>query len=67
MNTPEERAAYINARVACALIEAAGMTAENMQRDKQGESMAYDSKAFRELIEEYGIHPNAVVTYLREG
>ncbi len=32
MNLPESCAAYINSQVACALIEAAGMTAENDQR-----------------------------------
>ena len=55
------QAAYINAQVACAMITAMGMQAENMQRSMLGQSMAYTHEAFAELIEEYGIHHNATV------
>lgn len=40
----------IEKAIAEAQIEAAGMTAENMQRQAQGYSMAYDDKAFFEVI-----------------
>lgn len=56
-----ERAAYLNSQVACALIEAAGMTAENMQREHRGESMAYTASDFNYLAEKFGIHHNAAL------
>ncbi len=59
--TPEQQTAYVQAQATCALIEAMGMHAENMQRQSIGMSMAYDSEAFGGLIEQYGIHHNAVI------
>lgn len=41
--------------IACAMITAMGMQAENMQRETLGQSMAYDYSAFANLIEEYGL------------
>ena len=61
--TPEQKAAYVQSQAACALIEAMGMQALNMQRERQGYSMAYDDEAFFALIEKYGIHLNAVHAY----
>lgn len=55
------QAAYINAQVACAMITAMGMQAENMQRQAVGQSVAYGHSAFVNLIKEYGIHHNATV------
>jgi hypothetical protein len=60
-------AAYVNAMVACAMIEAMGMQAENSQRSHLGLSMAYDDKAFNDVIEKYGIHHNAVLGALQNG
>ncbi len=60
--TPEQQAAYVNSQVACALIEAQGMVAENMQRAALGQSMAYVEDDFAAIINKYGIHHNAVLT-----
>ena len=60
--TPEQAAAYVNSQVACATIEAAGMTALNMQRESLGLSMAYEDDAFDALINKYGIHHNTVLS-----
>ncbi len=60
--TPEQQAAYVNAQTACALIEAAGMTAENKQREVCGHSMAYVEEDFLAVIEKYGIHHDASMT-----
>ena len=60
--TEEQQAAYVISQVACAQIEAAGMTAENQQRAALGHSMAYDEAAFDGLIEKYGIHSDGVLT-----
>jgi nitrous oxidase accessory protein NosD len=59
--TNEQKAAYVQAQAAAALIEAMGMAAENMQRSHQGASIAYDEKAFLAIIEKYGIHHNSVI------
>jgi len=67
VNTPECGAAYVNSQTACALIEMEGMKAENMQREFKGEAMAYDEKAFTDLITKYGIYSNAVVGELNVG
>ena len=58
----EQNAAYVNAQVACAMIEAMGMQAENQQRAHRGESIAYAEDHFNALITKYGIHHNAVLT-----
>lgn len=39
------------------------MIAENKKREILGQSMAYDEKAFMDLIEEYGIYHNAFPFY----
>jgi len=62
--TPEQKAAFVNSQVACALIEAMGMKAENQQRTHLGQSIAYGEEAFAALIEKYGIHHNAVHQYI---
>ena len=64
--TPEQKAAFTMSQVACANAEVAGMTAENMQRAALGQSMAYDEAAFVAVIENYPIHHNAVVEWMRD-
>ena len=61
--TAEQKAAYIIAQAACANSEVAGMQAENQDRLANGLSIAYDEAAFAAVIERYGIHHNAVVTF----
>lgn len=55
-------AAYIFSQSCCALIQAMGMVAENMQRAVNDNSMAYVEKDFVELINGYGIHHNTVMS-----
>lgn len=62
---PEEKVVYLNSQITSALIEAMGMQAENMQRKQENKSMAYNDKAFFDLIEKYGIDSNSVISYLR--
>lgn len=59
--TEEQKAAYVIAQSACAMILALGMEAENKHREHRGEAMAYGYSAFNALLEEYGIHHNAVL------
>lgn len=59
--TNEQKAAYVNAMAACATIEAIGMQADNDHRLSLGQSIAYDGEAFRKLLDQYGIHHNAVL------
>ena len=44
------------------LVRAMGMQAENQQRIHRGESIAYPEEAFSKLIEDNGIHHNAILT-----
>jgi hypothetical protein len=60
--TDEQKVAYVNAMVACAQIEMAGMQAENQHRMNVGNAVAYGEEAFTAIIEKYGIHHNAVLT-----
>ena len=64
--TPEERAAYVMAMVACAMAEIAGMQAENQYRKHRGEVVAYREDAFAAVADKYGIHHNAVLGVFRE-
>lgn len=61
---PEQRAAFLHAQAACAMIEAMGMVADNQHRQMQGHSIAYDGEAFQALIGRYGIGHNDAVTWL---
>ena len=63
--TLEQKAAFINAQVACAMIEAMGMQAENQHRQNCGNAVAYGDEAFASLIDKYSIHHNAVVEWMR--
>ncbi len=56
----ELKAAVINARVATAMIRAMGMQAENQHRMNCGSSIAYGEEAFVAVVEEEGIHQNAI-------
>ena len=58
------RVAYIQAQVACALIELEGMKAENRQREIEGKSLAYTEAAFDALLHRYAITHNDVMNYL---
>jgi hypothetical protein len=64
MTDQNRQSAFLNSQVACALIEAASMTAENMIRWHRDEAMAYNDAAFLALIDKYGISHNAALTTL---
>ena len=66
MHTPEQRSAYIISQVACAMIEAMGMKAQNERRNWVRESPEYIFDDFENLINKYGISHNAVIGYLRD-
>lgn len=59
--TPEQQAAYIIAQAACAMIEVAGMQAEDRAWEKLGFN-PHGGEEYRAVIEKYGIHHNAVIT-----
>lgn len=58
------KAAVINARCATAMIRAMGMQAENKVREHRGDAPAYDEKDFIRVIEEEGVHWNAIAEYV---
>jgi hypothetical protein len=61
-----DKVAYLNSQIACAMIEAMGMQAENKQREIMGNSPAYVEDSFMELLTKYGLHHNSVITFLQE-
>jgi len=60
--TPEQQAAYIQSQSTCALIEAFGMIAKNIQDQAVKSPITYGERAFNDLINRYGIHHNAALT-----
>ena len=61
--TPEQSAAFVFSQAASALIEAIGMMSENMQRQQNGHSIAYDLPAFLAVVTSYGIDSNTSYSY----
>jgi len=61
-----DKVAYLNSQIACAMIEAMGMQAENEQRKILGNSPAYVEDSFMQLLYKYGLHHNSVITFLQE-
>ncbi len=64
--TDEQKSAFINSQVACALIELAAMQAENSKRERGGYTAAYTEDAFLALQTKYLIGHNEVLTFLRQ-
>ena len=57
MNAEDERV-YVQSQIACAMIEMEAMKAANSQHPQD---QPYEEKAFRDLIDKYGIYHNAVI------
>ncbi len=59
-------AAVLSARVAEVNVRLEGMKAENLERLRIGAALAYGENAFLALIEEVGVHHNAIHTTIQE-
>ena len=66
--TPEQKAAFINAQIALMMIEKEIMTAENIEREKQGLSHANGPQQWQDLYDNYApiIGYNACYEFFRE-
>jgi hypothetical protein len=64
--TPEQKASYIFAQAICAMVQCEAMKALNKYREMRQETIAYDENSFMALIEEYGIHHNAILMFFQE-
>jgi hypothetical protein len=60
------RAAFVIAQAACAAIESAAMQTQNAADFTAGRPMTYQQHDFLALPDKYGIHHNAVISYLGE-
>ena len=60
--TDEQKAAYVIAQAACMYAKVAGMQAENQRCVVLGGPPLHGEKAFDDVIVEYGIHHNGVLT-----
>jgi len=58
--------AYHNTMMLQCQITMEAMKAENKQRELEGKSLAYTEKQFIDLINEFGIHHNAVLSRIQE-
>lgn len=61
-----QRAAFLNAQTACALIEALGMAADNQFSVIRGGLPIHEKDSFDALIDRYGLGHNAAVTWLTQ-
>ncbi len=59
--TREQQMIYVQGQIVCAQVEIFGMQAENMQRQQLGQSMAFVYDDFMKVINQYGVHHNAVI------
>lgn len=55
--TRAQVAAELNARAAWLNATVAGMQAENAERERNGEALAYDGRAFFGAVDEAGLNP----------
>lgn len=60
--TPDQAAAYIHAQAVAAQAEILGMHWQNVKREHSMKEPAYNEAHFKEVIEKYGIHHNAILT-----
>ena len=67
MPTVEQKAAYVNVRVARALIRMAACVAENKQREHLGQSMAWDEGTISSIIDEERLNDNDINEELFRG
>lgn len=58
----QQNVAYIQSQVACALIEAMGMQAENQMREYLQQAPAYSEDSFQALFSRYEIDHNSVMS-----
>ena len=56
--------ALVISQSVAAQIRLAGMLALNSERERRGETLAYDEAAFEAVIQEFGLGWNTVVTTL---
>lgn len=67
--TPDQQAAYVIAQAACVTADIAAMQAENAATAAENQEVKWDQRKpipwkgsdFRDLINAYGIHHNAVI------
>lgn len=61
--TDEQKAAYVNAQAAAAQIESIAMVVANSRCQQLGDVPVYTEDHFRALIDNYGLHHNAVIGF----
>lgn len=62
-----QQIAYVQAQVACALIELEARKVANEERRARGEALAYAEEGFRDIVRNLGIDHNSVLETLRGG
>ncbi len=62
----EQRIAFINSQIVCAMAEIEGMKAENHGRVHRGEAIAYVDEDFFGIVDKFGLSHNRVIMYLSD-
>lgn len=60
-----QRAAFLQAQAACAIVEGMGLLAHNQEDIRAGRPPAFGRADFEALIERYGIGHNAALSWLQ--
>jgi hypothetical protein len=68
--TPEQQLIYLQAQITCAQIKMQGMLTANIQasisRNKHDHiQLPYQQKDFDDLIEEYGLGHNTIISFMQ--
>lgn len=64
--TPEQKAAHVIAQAACLNAHVAAMEIANNMCFMKSSEPIYKEQDFMDLINRYGVHHNAVVTFFRD-
>lgn len=64
--TPEQKAAFVNAQVACAMAEIAAMQAHDRWQRAVGTDQFYTEEAYSAVPDKFGIGHNAVITFFQD-
>lgn len=65
--TPEQSAAFIAAQAVSAFARVMGMQAENMQRQSEGNAMAYVEMDFENVVHEHVLEFDEVIKFFYDG
>lgn len=64
--TPEQKAAFVIAMCVQGWSKICLMHAQNLQAVQRGEALFFSEADFNKVIEDYGLHNNALITFFND-